>query len=228
MAINIDVISIPNNQAKQWLLKRHYAKRMCPISYAFGAYREHDLIGVVTYGTPMSATLRVGICGEYWQDCVLELNRLCCENTKNIASLLVGRSLQMLPKPTIVVSYADIGQGHVGYIYQATNFVYTGLSANRTDLVVKGLEHMHNSTVQDKFRGQTGRREKIEAMYGEHNVTTEVRDRKHRYVFFCGDKWYKRDMKNDLKYKIEPYPKGETKRYEGTGTRIATMKRLFL
>ena len=32
-------------------------------------------------------------------------------------------------KPKIVVSYADTSKGHVGYVYQATNFIYTGMSA---------------------------------------------------------------------------------------------------
>lgn len=33
----------------------------------------------------------------------------------------------------ILVSYADSAQGHHGYIYQATNWIYTGISAKRTE-----------------------------------------------------------------------------------------------
>lgn len=134
----ITVSSIDAKEAAPWILERHYSKRLCPISYAFGAWRDATLVGVVTYGTPVSATLRGGVCGYEWADKVLELNRLCCENSKNLASTLVGRSLRLLPKPSVVVSYADTAQGHVGYIYQATNFIYTGLSAKRTDWKIKG------------------------------------------------------------------------------------------
>ena len=51
----------------------------------------------------------------------------------HVDGTLVGRSLRLLPKPSVVVSYADTAQGHVGYVYQAANFIYTGLSAKRTD-----------------------------------------------------------------------------------------------
>ncbi len=33
----------------------------------------------------------------------------------------------------IIVSYADTSQNHHGYIYQATNWIYTGLTKKNTD-----------------------------------------------------------------------------------------------
>jgi hypothetical protein len=206
------VRSIPAKDAKPFILVRHYAKRMCPISYAFGAYRGQDLIGVVTYGTPASAPLRGGVCGAEWADKVIELNRLCCENSKNVASCLVGRSLRMLPKPSVVVSYADTEQGHVGYIYQATNFLYTGLSAKRTDWKIKGKEHLHGATIADESRGQEDRAQWMRDKYGD-DFYLEDRPRKHRYVFPCGDKRQRAAIIAALLYEQAPYPKGESRRY---------------
>jgi hypothetical protein len=211
----ISVKPIPSKEAEPWLLSKHYAKRMCPISYAYGAYRGQVLVGVVTYGTPVSSSLRVGICGAEWADKVLELNRLCCENTKNVASTLVGRSLRLLPKPCVVVSYADTAQGHVGYIYQATNFIYTGLSAKRTDWKIKGREHMHGATIADESRGQENRAEWMRAKYGD-DFYLEDRPRKHRYVFPCGTKNQRQKINAALKYIPEPYPKGESRRYDAS------------
>lgn len=78
---HIVVNSIPAKEAEPWLLEKHYAKRMCPISYAFGAWRGSVLIGVVTYGTPASAPLRGGVCGDEWASSleVLEIRKLCYE-----------------------------------------------------------------------------------------------------------------------------------------------------
>ena len=211
----IKVNSIPVKEAEPWLLARHYAKRMCPISYAFGAWHGANLIGVVTFGTPASAPLRGGVCGETWADKVLELNRLCCDTKKNLASLLVGRSLSMLPKPSIVVSYADTAQGHVGYIYQATNFIYTGLSAKRTDWKIKGREHLHGAIVADESRGQENRAEWMRAKYGDDFYLGD-RARKHRYVYFCGNRQQRTAMRTALRYAMEPYPKGESRRYEAS------------
>ena len=210
--MKIQVERIPSKDAMPWILNRHYAKRKCPISYAFGAYRGSELVGIVTYGTPSSSPLRSGLCGENLSSIVLELNRLCCDNHKNIASVIVGRSLRMLPKPSIVVSYADTAQGHIGYVYQATNFIYTGLSAKRTDWKVKGKEHLHGATVADESRGQENRAEWMREKYGD-DFYLEDRPRKHRYVIFTGSKKQKKNMLSKLRYEVEGYPKGDTKRY---------------
>jgi hypothetical protein len=208
------VRAIPAKDAEPFILGRHYAKRMCPISYAFGAYRGEDLIGVVTYGTPLSSTLRDGICGKDMSGHVLELNRLCCENSKNVASFLVGRSLRMLPKPSVVVSYADSKQGHVGYVYQATNFAYTGLSAPFKDPMVKGFEHKHHTTIGDEGRGHASRVGFLREKYGKENVYYVERARKHRYVFVVGSKKQKKQIMLNLNYPVENYPKGESQRYD--------------
>jgi hypothetical protein len=207
------VASIPAKEAKPFLLMQHYAKRMCPISYAFGAYRGTELVGVVTYGAPASAPLREGLAGKEWSPHVLELNRLCCVSEKNTASRLVGQSLRMLPKPSLVVSYADTAQGHIGYIYQATNFIYTGLSAKRTDWKIKGREHLHGATVADESRGQANRAEWMREKYGD-DFYLDDRPRKHRYVFAVGTKKQQAAIRAALKYPVEPYPKGQSQRYE--------------
>ena len=212
----MDVRPLAWEEAKPWLLTKHYARRTAPVTYAYGVYENGALLGVVTYGTPVSSSLRAGICGPEWVDRVLELNRLCCESRKNLASLLVGRSLAMLPHPRVVVSYADTAMGHVGYVYQATNFVYTGLSAKRTDWKVRGQEHLHGATISDRTRGMANRAEAIRAMYGD-DFYLQDRPRKHRYVYFVGTKKDRQQMREALRYRVEPYPKGESQRYDAGG-----------
>lgn len=220
------VLPINSFEVEPWLLQKHYAKRMCPISYAFGLYEAGELIGVVTYGMPASSALRIGLCGEKWIDNVIELNRLCCVSKPNSASFLVGRSLRMLPKPLIVVSYADTEQGHVGYVYQATNFIYTGLSAKRTDWKLKGQEHLHGVTVADMSRGQENRAQWMRDKFGD-DFYLKDRSRKHRYIFFLGSKKQKQSMLETLKYEIKPYPKGESMRYDSGGS-VKTQQLLFV
>jgi hypothetical protein len=207
---------IKSFECEPWLLRKHYAKRLCPISYAFGLFVDGVLRGVVTYGCPVSSSLRAGVCGPEYAGNVLELNRLCCDEIKNGASFLIGNSLKMLPRPSIVVSFADISQGHVGYVYQATNWLYTGLSAKRTDWKIKGMEHLHGATVADMSRGHENRAEYMRARFGDDFSLCE-RPRKHRYVYFVGDRLQKKKMKKALMYQIEPYPKGESRRYDAGG-----------
>ena len=205
------IIPIEPKETYDWLLNVHYAKRIPQIMKAFGLYDGNSLIGIVTYGIPASPSLCMGICGKEYSNKVLELNRLCLmNNDKNQASMLVSGSIKQLPKPTIVVSYADNAQGHVGYVYQATNFLYTGLSEKRIDWAVKGLEHKHSKTISD---GMT--LEKIKQKYKEKFYYIE-RSRKHRYILFHGTKNDKKILKSKLKYEVQPYPKGKTNRYDIT------------
>lgn len=216
------VLPINNFEVEPWLLEKHYAKRMPQIMFAFGLYKDDILVGVVTYGIPASPSLCMGICGKEYFEKVLELNRICLlDNFKNEASFLVANSIKLLPKPSIVVSYADKAQGHVGYVYQATNFIYTGLSANRVDWAIKGMEHKHSKTISDGMS-----LDNMKDKYGDDFYYVE-RSRKHRYIFFHGSKTDKKVMRSKLKYSVEAYPKGDSQRYD-SGTTVKTQQLLFV
>jgi len=181
-------------QCKPWLLGRHYARRMCSISYAFGLYEDGKMKGVCTFGKPASPWLCVGVCGSEHSESVYELNRLCVsDETRNILSWFVAECLRQLP-PMIVVSYADSAQGHIGYIYQATNWIYTGATKERTDIgTAEGKHSRHYET-------------------GE-NHPRQHRSSKHRYIYFIGSKTQRIKWRKALKYAQEPYPKGDNSRY---------------
>ena len=215
------VLPIKPFESYPWLLNKHYAKRIPQIMFAFGLYEENSMVGVITYGIPASPSLCMGICGKEYSDKVLELNRVCLmDNTKNQASFLVANSIKLLPKISIIVSYADTEHGHVGYVYQATNFLYTGLSADRVDWAVKGLEHKHCKTISDGMTLQS-----IKEKYGDDFYYTQ-RSRKHRYIYFHGNKKDKKILRSKLLYTIEPYPKGESSRYD-SGQQVEVQQLLF-
>jgi hypothetical protein len=198
---------ITRGDCAPFILEIHYARRWPSISYAFGLFDGGELIGIATYGTPPSAPLRKGIAGDEYKSDILELNRLCLKyNRKNEASQLIGGSFKLLPKNKIIVSFADTSMGHEGKVYQATNFLYCGLSAKRTDWKVKGKEQLHGQTVADEFRGIKNRAEAMRSKYGD-DFYLSPRPRKHRYIYIIGSKKYKREALKAIKYKIEPYPK---------------------
>lgn len=197
------VAPILPKDADYLILNVHYAKRRPSISYAFGLFEDGNLVGVITYGTPASSTLLRGVCGDEWAENVLELNRLVLLNNKpHEASRLVGASLKLLPKPKVIVSYADTKQDHEGIVYQATNFIYTGLSSKFLDPVVKGLEHQHHAT----YAHGLSNKQLIEK-FGAENVYFIERSRKHRYITFVGSKTQRKQMRKDLRYPVLPYPK---------------------
>ena len=158
------------------------------------------MVGVVTYGVPASYHLCIGIAGKENKDRVLELNRLVIlpeHSGDNNASYLVSHSLRMLPNGTFVVSYADTAWSHVGYIYQATNFLYTGLSAKRTDTYQPMGLHPRAYNKDN------------------HSNLRQTRSQKHRYIYLVGDKRTKKKMLSELKYKVyDKYPKGDDTKYD--------------
>lgn len=196
---DVYVRRISYEETKPFLLNIHYARRMPCITDAFALVRGGSAIGCVTYGVPASYHLCIGIAGKENKDDVLELNRLVIlpeYNGKNYASMLVGRSLKMLPNHTFVVSYADTAWSHVGYIYQATNFLYTGLSAKRTDTYQPEGKHPR---AYNK---------------GDHSEYRQTRSQKHRYIYLVGDKRTKKQMRKELIYPVYPYPKGDEIHYD--------------
>jgi len=213
--INFTVKSIDNFQCKDWLIHKHYAKRIPPISYAFGLFDEFNILqGVITYGTPVSSTLR-----DLWQNKykLIELNRLVVNEGlgKNVLSYFVSQSFQLLPKPHVLVSYADTSKNHHGYIYQATNWIYTGLSIPFKDIAVKGLENQHHSTIEDLVRGKENRMDALKEMFGDRLYYVE-RPQKHRYFYFIGNKKETKDMLKMLPYEKQTYPKGNNIRYDAS------------
>ena len=136
--------SISKHLCKEWLLHKHYAKRIPSISYAFGLFDE-DLVGIITFGMSPSSTLSASICGEKYKNLVLELNRLVVNDglDKNALSYFVSKSINKLPKPKILISFSDNNMNHNGYIYQATNFIYTGKTSNENMYLDKEGKEFH-------------------------------------------------------------------------------------
>tara|TARA_Y100001938_G_C7929164_1_gene348467 strand:+ start:75 stop:725 length:651 start_codon:yes stop_codon:yes gene_type:complete len=201
------VKTIKSFETYDWLLNRHYAKRIPNITDAFGLYYESILVGVLTYGIPPSPSLCRGVCGHEFAGDVLELNRLCLlNNKKNEASFFVSKTLTMLKKPKIIVSYADTSMNHVGKVYQSCNFIYTGLSAKHTEWRIIGSnKHSKNICKQVPLSQRLQENSKYQ---------TVDRPQKHRYIYFIGSKKEKKIYKKHLNYSKLSYPKGTSQKYK--------------
>ena len=164
---------ISYSETKPFILGIHYARRMPCVQYAFGLFKSGELIGVVTYGQPASPALCKGVAGESNRKHVLELNRLVLKpeyNGGNYASFLISHSLKMLPEGTYVVSYADSAWGHIGYVYQATNWLYTGMTKPRTDKYSESGHPRHYA--KDETR-RVNRSAKYRYIYGREQKENE-------------------------------------------------------
>ena len=199
------VKSIKTELCKEWLLYKHYAKRIPSISYAFGLFEGDILQGILTIGKPPSPSLCVGVCGEHNSKFVYELNRLCVNDDlkKNVLSYFVSQCLKKINN-IILVSYADTSQNHNGYIYQATNWIYTGLSAKRTERYDIDNPNRHSKSVTENKN------------INYQDLAVRERPQKHRYIFFIASKKQKKRWNRELNYPVCDYPKGQNKNYDAS------------
>ncbi|MFQ6031226.1 MAG: hypothetical protein ACE5Q6_27505 [Dehalococcoidia bacterium] len=137
-------------------------------------------------------------------DC-LSLTRLWLSDAlpPNAESRVLGivlRSLRQHTQLKFLVSYADPAQGHLGTIYQASNWVYTGLS-QATPLYDVGDGQLHHSRSLSHVFGTRASRH-----FANHGLTVRPvpQPAKHRYLYFLDPSWRVRLRVAEL-----PYPKLE-------------------
>jgi hypothetical protein len=224
------VKSIHKDQTKEWLLKKHYAKRIPNIVYSFGLFDSNFMIGVCTYGMPPQQNV-VLLCGEEYKENALELNRLIKNDglPKNTQSWFVAQTFKLLPKPFIVISYADPNNGHYGYTYQALNFMYTGEGGADKEYVFNNYQYTQRHLKDYWFKNKRlPYNPELTIDQNFINVGGEIikMKKKKRYVIFLGDKRQKKDMINKLSWDILPYDKGDNTNYD-TSYKTHTQTSLF-
>ena len=208
---------IKKQLCKEWLLKKHYLKRLTSFTYSFGLFKKGLLVGILTFGNAIPLTMKKSLFGEKYMDIVYELNRLCTNDDldKNSNSYFISQAFKLLPKPLIIVSYADKSFGHNGYIYQAANFMFSGESHTQLDWKLKGKEHIHSRTLMDEFAFEKNRVEKLKEKYGDLLYRVE-RKPKYRYIYIIANNKNKKEIMKNKLFNIKKYPKGNNKKYDAS------------
>lgn len=212
--------------AASFVINHHYTGKASSCRYALGLYyieKEHSffagqnekLIGVMTYGHPISnrtvSSITTSNCLAL--DEVLELTRLVILDGygKNIESHFIGASFRWLkknaPEVKVLVSYADPEQAHTGGIYRATNWYYQGCGVSKLmpDYSIKLNEDdlwMHSRTVGARYGNKNI--ENLAKKIG-HSFWRKEETAKHRYIYFLCDRREKKRLISDLKIPILNY-----------------------
>jgi hypothetical protein len=200
----IQVKPVPVVIARRLIEREHYLHSLPGgTCLAFGVFIGSSLLGALTFGVgPTNAYSLVE--GAKRHDC-LTLTRLWLsdELPRNSESRVLGivrRSLKHHTRIKFLVSYADPAQHHLGIIYQATGWLYTGLS-QATPLYDVGDGKLRYSRSFSHCFGSHS----IEH-FARHGVTVKLvpQQAKHRYVYFLNPSWQHR-----LMVPVFPYPKRE-------------------
>ena len=210
----MNVVPIEKSVAERFVRAKHYSRRASIFWAGFGLEIDGQIEGVAVYGQPSPPIQRHAFRDRDFQ--LYELARVVVQtDAKNAASLLVGRSLQMLNRPCAVVSYADSEWGHAGIIYQATNWAYTGPVVSHDHLYVVNGVRTHPMTLRDQGITDPKRWAK------DNGIETVKPSPKHRYFFAVGTKRERKSIMDRLVYPVLPdYPKAPSTRYDD-GPRVS-------
>lgn len=171
---------VPHATAVSLIQEHHYAHGGPNTSVAaLGLYhRDGDqLFGAALWLPPIiTAARRANPNGPH---AVLALSRLACvpDAPKNAASFLIANGIRLLPdRYRTLLTFADEAQGHLGGIYQATNWAYAGATAPRA--VWRRGERLVSP--------KRGPRTLTARQMLDEGCVLIARSRKHRYVMHRG------------------------------------------
>ena len=189
--------------AKRVLTKHHYLHSLPGgTQLAFGVFLGSRLTGALTIGCGPSQAYKL-VKSATPDDCaVLTRLWLSDELPSNSESRVIGVVLRALRRNTdlkFLLSYADPSQGHVGTIYQATGWLYTGES-DAMPLYSLGEDAPRHSR---SFSHAFGTRSKKHFERLGIELKTVPQAAKHRYIYFLDSTW-----RDKLKTPVLPYPKG--------------------
>ncbi len=199
------VAPVSFNVASKVITEHHYLHSMPGgTKLSFGVFSNGKLAGAMVIGAG-SVNARGLVNGSLQADCT-SLTRLWLSdelprNTESKVISIVIRSLKKHTSLKFLVSYADPSAGHIGTIYQATGWLYTGLS--------------EATPLYDIGDGKVRHSRSLSSLFGTHSVAhfigkgipvrTIPQTAKHRYIYFLDKSW-----RNSLAVPVLPFPKKES------------------
>lgn len=191
--------------------KWHYSKCVPKAKVVrLGAWENETFIGVVMFGS--GATPQIGSPYGLKQTEICELTRVALAKHITPVSRIVALCLRFLKKRSsglrLVVSFADVGRGHHGGIYQAGGWLYAGGSETH-GYRVHG-ETIHPKTLYMRY-GKGGQSIPWLRSNVDPNAERVVSGFKHRYLMPLDD-----DMRKRIEPLRKPYPKRVTSADSGT------------
>jgi hypothetical protein len=199
---DLKVAPISQVDAKNLLVSKHYLHSFPGgTKLRFGIFYQSSLMGAIALG--VGPFLGHGLVDRATPEDCITLTRLWLADNlpRNSESRVIGILLRSLQKETslkFVLAYSDPAAGHLGTIYQSTNWIYTGLSS-ATPLYDIGDGILHHS--RSLAHGLGTHSIRYLASQGI-SVKTVPQMAKHRYIYFLDQSWRSR-----LTVPVLSYPK---------------------
>jgi hypothetical protein len=192
---------------KKW----HYSK-CCPSGklYALGFYEDDNFIGTIIFSGGANYNM-----GKRWnlktdESGVLELTRVAFNNhneqVSHFLSIAIKELKKRLPDLQLLISYADITQGHKGIIYRATNWLLLEKINGQDYYYVNGIK-THKKTIYGQMQNWNKNNKKQysnQLQFAKDHISADAyiaKDKgKYKYAYPLNKKMRKRLLKECIPY----------------------------
>lgn len=193
-----------SHEAANYACKNWHYSGVIPVGklVKVGAWEDGNFIGVVLFGRGANNNMLKPYGLKADEGC--ELVRIALKQHKTPVSKILAIAIKFLKNSNsglkLIVSYADADQNHHGGIYQATNWIYTGLKNAGT----MGAFMIHGKKVHPKSVHSKGIKQTLSAVRAQLDPNAEVfiTKGKHCYLMPLDKK-----MQKDILPLSKPYPK---------------------
>lgn len=181
----------------------HYSKSTpVPPLVKIGAWENEKYIGCVIFSRGASSNLLKPYRLNATEGC--ELTRVALNKHETPVSRILSLAIKFLKKNSpslrLIVSFADQNEGHHGGIYQATNWIYSGQSAESFNYFDASGRKWHSRQVSERgFNIQQGNIRKTK----KPSELKKIKQLgKHRYLMPLDD-----EIRKQIQSLAKPYPK---------------------
>lgn len=192
------------------VLGRRFSSNPCDFSqYSFGLFDGERIVAVAVYTSPTGRSVAKSISPLLEAGQVLELSRVWVSSSEQnrARNFFLRKTFDWLKNRTEVkclVGYSDPAYGHVGTMYQATNWIYQGTktSKGKSYVYVVRNEELHSRTCASKYGSNNAEAlRKIDPDYKRVEIP-----KKHRYIYILKDR---KGIESTLKFPPLPFPTKE-------------------
>lgn len=191
-------------QAAKFAVEHWYYSRSMPTPpvVKIGAWEDGKYIGCVLFSRGGNNNMLKPFGLEIAQGA--ELTRVALTEHRSYVTEIVSLAIKAMkasnPGLRLIISYADPNKAHIGRIYQAGNWIYTGQTSQDAAYIDKAGRRWHSRQVSS-----TG----VSRQYGELRLVPKHSDckiiplqGKHRYLYPLD-----RAMRRQIAHLAQPYPK---------------------
>lgn len=169
--------------------REHYLHSMPAASRrCFGVYLESELVGAVVFTSGPRQAYRLLVAAKPQDTSVLARLWLSDALPTNSESRVIGIVIRLLQRSTqwkLLISYADPASGHVGTIYQATGWLYLGMTEPNSYVTLSDGKAHHPRSIYNQFGSNSVQHLRAT---GVSAVRTQASG-KYRYAYVLQPSW---------------------------------------